>query len=123
MESLVAIVLWCYFSDGQVICPPKLSQHVPSMFWKANTVSELEHTGDSLSPLLKQPSLYVICLVLVASLLLTVETRPFSPHRLRPGNKVSLSLTPTLFLGSIRIGMGCMNYSEDASNSASCSVF
>ena len=56
MESLVAIVLWCYFSDGQVICPPKLSQHVPSMFWKANTVSELEHTGDSLSPLLKQPS-------------------------------------------------------------------
>ena len=24
-----------------------------------------------------------------------------------------------MFLGSIRIGMGCMNYSEDASNSAS----
>ena len=56
MESLVAVVLWCYFSDGQVICPPKLSQHAPSMFWKVNTVSEFEHTGDSLSPLLKQPS-------------------------------------------------------------------
>jgi len=50
------IHLWCYFSDGQVICPPKLSQHAPSMFWKVNTVSEFEHTGDSLSPLLKQPS-------------------------------------------------------------------
>lgn len=56
MESLVAVVLWCYFSDGQVISPPKLRQHAPSMFWKVNTVSEFEHTGDSLSPLLKQPS-------------------------------------------------------------------
>lgn len=56
MESLVAIVLWCYFGDSQLPCSSDLSQHVPSMFWKANMITELEHSGDPLSPMLKQPS-------------------------------------------------------------------
>ena len=56
MESLVTIVLWCYFGDSQLPCSSGLSQHVPSMFWKVNTITELEHSGDPLSPMLKQPS-------------------------------------------------------------------
>lgn len=56
MESLVAIILWCYFGDSQLPCSSELSQHVPSMFWRVNTVSELDHSGDPLSPMLKQPS-------------------------------------------------------------------
>ena len=56
MESLVAIVLWCYFGDSQLTCLSELTQHVSSMFWKANTITELEHSGDPLSPMLKQPS-------------------------------------------------------------------
>ena len=56
MESLVTIILWCYFGDSQLPCSSELRQHVPSMFWKVNTIPELDHSGDPLSPMLKQPS-------------------------------------------------------------------